>query len=304
MLSVITDISDLEEIRAEWSELWRNDPSATPFQSPEWLLPWWRHLFGGGQLWTVIRRREGQLVSLLPLFRWGDRNQNLSFMGTGITDYLDIIGEPVDSIPGDWETADLDGIRSMSTLLHLGTPEICGVCPCVELPANMDELLGRIEPKLAVDIRRSSNRLTRAGNLTVERTSDPQELFSLHQSRWRERQKEGMFAADATQKFHRDVAAGFEKLGILRLYLMRLDGNAIGAIYAFTHRARTYAYLSGFDPAHAKLSPGTSLLAHVVQDAIQEGVQVFDFLRDGDGYKYRWGAQDTSIFRLKLAGNR
>jgi hypothetical protein len=36
----ITTMDALERLRWEWSELWTRSPAATPFQSPEWLLPW------------------------------------------------------------------------------------------------------------------------------------------------------------------------------------------------------------------------------------------------------------------------
>ena len=45
-------------------------------------------------------------------------------------------------------------------------------------------------------------------------------------------------------------------------------------------------YNSGFDPAHAELAPGIVLLAHVIRDAIERGVPVFDFLRGEEPYKY------------------
>ena len=40
--------------RRHGTELWRRAPAATPFQSPAWLIPWWRH-FGSGEL-----RRPGR----------------------------------------------------------------------------------------------------------------------------------------------------------------------------------------------------------------------------------------------------
>ncbi len=71
---------DLESLRPEWSELWNHSPRATPFQSPEWLLPWTRHLFGGGDILAMTSRDEtGRLIGLAPLFRWGVEQRTLSF---------------------------------------------------------------------------------------------------------------------------------------------------------------------------------------------------------------------------------
>ncbi len=213
MLSVISDPAELEALRGEWSELWASDPRATPFQSPEWLLSWWKHLFQGGQMWTVVERRNGRLASLLPLFRWGLRGEKLSFIGSGVSDYLDLLGEPLDAIPGTWDSTSLEEIRTGSPLLQFGNPEPCSVCPVIPLPATMDDLLAVVDEKLAVDIHRSGNRLQRAGRVRIERTADPEDLFTLHRARWEQRDETGVLHEDRLQRFHREVASEFDQLG-------------------------------------------------------------------------------------------
>lgn len=56
-LEVATRPEDLEFLRAEWSALLLRCPAATPFQSPEWLIPWWRR-FGSGRLLVLVLRRS------------------------------------------------------------------------------------------------------------------------------------------------------------------------------------------------------------------------------------------------------
>ena len=148
MLQVVNSIAGLEALREEWRALWLGDPHATPFQSPEWLIPWVRHLYGGGQIWTVAQRREGRLVSLLPLFRWGTELEMLSFLGAGVTDYLDLIGESINELPGDWKYANFDELREDSPLLRLGEGEPCSTCPVLDLPASYEKLLARPRSKV------------------------------------------------------------------------------------------------------------------------------------------------------------
>ncbi|MDB6125607.1 MAG: hypothetical protein JWQ71_4600, partial [Pedosphaera sp.] len=62
----ITSLKDLEEIREEWFELLTRCPTATPFQSPEWLLPWC-HCLGPQETLVVLFRHEERLVGLVPL---------------------------------------------------------------------------------------------------------------------------------------------------------------------------------------------------------------------------------------------
>ena len=292
MLEVLNDPAEVEAVRPEWSRLWRDDPRATPFQSPEWLLAWSRHLFRGGKLWVVTQRCDGQLVSVLPCFRWGDRLEKLSFMGCGVSDYLDLIGAPISCVTGDWEATQFEEIRKGSPLLTWGAAERCSVCPVLRLPGSMDEVMAGLDGKFRMDLRRSRNRLERAGRVEIESTTEITDLFRLHASRWCERDQTGVLAEESLDAFHREVAEGFGRLGILRLYRLKLDGCAVAVIYAFAHRARWYAYLSGFDPEASKLSPGAVLLTRLVERAIDEGAEEFDFLRGAEEYKYKWGAVD------------
>ena len=83
-----------QSLTAEWSTLVDRCPSATPFQRPEWLLPWWRE-FGSGDMTVLAFHDEGRLVGLLPAFihSWQSRRQ-VTLIGTGVTDYLGLTAEP------------------------------------------------------------------------------------------------------------------------------------------------------------------------------------------------------------------
>jgi CelD/BcsL family acetyltransferase involved in cellulose biosynthesis len=68
------------------------------------------------------------------------------------------------------------------------------------------------------------------------------------------------------------------------MYALHLSGKVIGVIYALADKPRQekrsfYYYLSGFDPEFRFLSPGTLLLAGLVDEARNEGAIAVDFLR-------------------------
>ena len=90
---------------------------------------------------------------------------------------------------------------------------------------------------------------------------------------------------------------------MLRLYLLRLGQTPLAVYYGFFANGIAYAYLSGFDPDRAELSPGTQIVGHAIEEAVREGVREFHFLRGGEAYKYAWGAVDrintARIFRLR-----
>ncbi|RVA71657.1 glycosyl transferase, partial [Mesorhizobium sp. M7A.F.Ca.US.006.04.2.1] len=55
---IIGDPAQFDALTPHWWKLWQQSPSATPFQSPAWLVPWW-HAFAPGELATVANGKDG-----------------------------------------------------------------------------------------------------------------------------------------------------------------------------------------------------------------------------------------------------
>src|SRR5579871_3228626 len=96
-VEVIDNILRLHEFRPEWTRFLCACASATPFQTPEWLLTWWPH-FGSGKMHVLVFRRAAQTIGILPAFlhEWHGRRQ-LTLIGTGLSDYLDPLFAPAHS---------------------------------------------------------------------------------------------------------------------------------------------------------------------------------------------------------------
>ena len=88
--------------------------------------------------------------------------------------------------------------------------------------------------------------------------------------------------------------------GALRMHAMRIDGRIVAVFYGFAHHDTVYYYLSGQDPELEKLSIGTVMVAHAIEQAVRDGAKTFDFLRGAEEYKYAWGAKDRMSRRRQL----
>ena len=305
-IEVIESLEGLESLSAEWAELHRRCPRATPFQSPQWLLPWTKHLYGGGEIWALAIRSHGELIGFAPLFCWGTNQSTVSFLGAGISDYGDILFAPereeecvtalwdfCESRRNRWDLVDLQEVRSGSGLLEGQPAEPCSVCPVLDLSAYP----GTMDRKHRTDVRRAQNKLRGHFELQFEMAHGVnfcrcfEEFFRLYEARWGK-------IEDSLQLFHRVAARRFLDAGLLRLCLVSVEAVPAAAIYSFTTGSVLYCYLSGFDPALAKLSPGAVLLDWLIEQAISEGLTAVDFLRQPEAYKYLWGARDT--FNLKI----
>jgi CelD/BcsL family acetyltransferase involved in cellulose biosynthesis len=321
----ITTIGELEEFEQEWRSLYDADPLATPFQSPEWLLPWVRHIWGGGELRVLVVRREGIPVGCAPLFAWGAGNIRLAFLGAGISDYTGMLTRPeyaresacavLDHLArsgAPWEVCDFEDLAPWDPLLESQKPESLhvhveegNVCPVVKLPDSMGGVFKRLTPKFSRSLRLGHNRLQGiAWEFVMAGPSDWEEIlaafFRLHAARWRERGETGVVAEESLQAFHREVAGRFLERGWLRLEGLRVKGALIGVQYGFADKNRYYAYLGGFDPAWGRSSPGSLLLEESFRDAISAGLREFDFLRNREPYKYEWGAEDRANRRMRV----
>ena len=88
---IIRTAAALEAIEPAWWELWRRARTATPFQSPAWLIPWWRH-FAPGELTTAAAWRDSRLIGLAPFYREdGALGRRLLPLGISVSDYPDVL---------------------------------------------------------------------------------------------------------------------------------------------------------------------------------------------------------------------
>lgn len=325
-LDVIRGNEALAGLEEEWTALWERCPDLTPFQHPAWLLPWARH-FGGDEFLTVTLRQNERLVGLAPFFIVTDPGgwRDLLLLGTGNTDYLDMLVVPelgavgVEQMLGaaleaaECDRCELRQLRPDSPLLAAELPAGWGAlivddepCPVLTLPATSAELETTIRRSHLARVRRDRRRLERQGvvALAPAAAGDFEEVFAalvqLHQERWRGRGEPGVFGDPAALAFHREAAAALLRQGWLRLLVLRLDGKIIASHYTFQCRGRIYNYLGGYDEAYSHWSPGTLALAHGVEDAIREGARHFDFLRGREPYKYEWGARDIPTHRRRI----
>jgi len=306
-MRIIRDIETLTALEPEWLDLWRRSPDATPFQSPMWLLPWWKH-FGSNDLHVIELRDGSRLEALAPLYILREDSESLGlFLGTGISDYLDVIGGHsfLDEIAkADCLMWDLQQLRASSPVLNAALPaglsdNVEEQDPCLVLMLADLSLSTHFQKKLRYYRRQ-------LGDVAFEQANAAnlnqllQSLFDLHAARWQRRGMPGMLADDVIQRFHREVARAMLDAGALRMHAMRSAGRIVAVFYGFAHRDTVFYYLSGYDPDLEKHSPGTVIVAHAIEKAVRDGATTFDFLRGAEDYKYAWGAKDRINYRRQI----
>ena len=324
-LDRVDDLAALERLADEWSDLHDRCPWATTFQRPEWLLAWWR-AFRADPPSAILARRGGRLVGLALLCRYehaGERRVALA--GGGVSDYQDVLADPehgagfaravVETLAedrGSWDVVSLDPLRAPSPLLDVADPlglrsEVVPLarCPVLDLSRSAAGLDGAVPAAMLARLTSDRRRGARAG-IRVERAAPGSEartmesLFALHEARWRGRGEPGVLADPRVRRFHEDAASGLAARGCLRLFALVHEGRVAGALHGLCDKGRALYYLSGFDPALGRWSPGTLLVGAAIEDAAREGSREFDFLRGQEPYKYAWGAKDRTSWARRI----
>jgi CelD/BcsL family acetyltransferase involved in cellulose biosynthesis len=228
------------------------------------------------------------------------------------TAVFDCLGSP--SFP-QWHTLDLCNVPATSLTRQILPQEaekrgflfeesVQEVCPIIPLPATFDAYLESMGSKQRHEAQRklrraegadATLRLITAADDLVKEVDNFLEL--LQKSTYEKRE---WLTAERRAFFH-DIARAAMDAGILQLLFMEVDGRRAAALFNFDYNNHIWVYNSGLDPALAgNLSLGVVITAKAIELAIGNGRGTFDFLRGNETYKYRFGAQDTTIYRQQL----
>ncbi|WP_242394582.1 GNAT family N-acetyltransferase, partial [Anaeromyxobacter oryzisoli] len=325
------DPARLEALVPEWSALVDVAPTASPFSSPEWLVPWWRRFGGRRALWILEARGPGgRLDGLLLLASRpalpGIRRWQL--LGNGLTgaDGLDVLARPgagalVRSAlaralaAGGWELLDLEdvsfGSPTAAALQQVLGPRGFAVetvrrfaCPGFAVRGTFDAHLRGVRRRETYG--RRARWLARQPGFRIDVATTPEEagpavedFLRLHRLRWAA--EGGSYGIPpAAEDFHRDAARRLAARGWLRLYRLFAGGRAIAAVYGIEAAGTFHFYQSGYDPEWSARSPGLVLTGRTVEDAYARGLRYYDFLRGEEPYKLDWARDRRELCAVRV----
>jgi CelD/BcsL family acetyltransferase involved in cellulose biosynthesis len=323
---VLHSKEEFKLISSEWRELFWRCPDATPFQNPDWLRCW-MDAFAPRDLAGIEIREGERMIGLAPLLIYERGTQRvLAFAGGGVSDYLGLLAEPgreehvldealrvAEEIAG-WSTLDLTDIAGTSGLLRyepfVQFSREHDVCFVLSLPETRELLLRTFSNRQRANLRNAWSRTRREGSARIELAQADtvsgflDDLFRLHELRWKEVGEAGVLHDERVRQFHRALAPRLLADGGLHLYRMWVNERTAAVIYSVFHGGTVFCYLQGFDPAFSHLSPGTQLMFAVLEDAVRLGMRRFDFLRGGEAYKMHWRPQKEPTFRIEVSKSR
>lgn len=326
---------DFSEINPqEWNSLLSESVSDTPFLRHEYQRTWWEHRGGGewkqAELVLVSARENGSLLGIAPLFlaEYEGRPSLLLAGSIEISDYLDLIVRQADharflsglldflasTLTDKWRSVDWYNLPDSTTTLtalkeeaskrgwtHL--EEMYRPTPRIALNGNFEEYLSRVEKKQRHEIRRKIRRAEESGRGVRWVISDmvdvEAEIDSFLSLMEQDQGKAGFLQKDMRAQMRAVIRTAYEH-GWLWLAFLEADGQRIAAALNFDYNGKLWGYNAGVNRAFMDLSPGWVLLGYVLQWACENKRCEFDFMRGDEEYKYRFGAVNKYVMRVKL----
>jgi CelD/BcsL family acetyltransferase involved in cellulose biosynthesis len=168
-------------------------------------------------------------------------------------------------------------------------------CPFLALPESFDAYLAGLSDSMRYHIRRRTRDILIRQGGRLEIVTEPSKfddeletLIRLHLVRWHSQGSRGTLGKPGFSSFLHSVCTS--RSVAARLYLLRHENQTVAALLSFHFGQSALYYQAGWDPGSAmmRFSPGVVVMAQSVQDAIQQGLKYYEFLRGEESYKLRW----------------
>jgi CelD/BcsL family acetyltransferase involved in cellulose biosynthesis len=184
------------------------------------------------------------------------------------------------------------------------------VCPNTALPDSMKQYLSDRKRSTRYNLRSARRAVTEKQLFRIADVQSLDEfdrafdkLVKLHQERWNSMGYPGAFADARFERFIREVSKEFLKRNRVRMKVALDDNdNYVALNLAYSYNSRVYDSHKAFDISSelAQHSPGTALIYFLIEDAIEEGNEVFDMMRGGERYKMRLADSAPQNWNVKI----
>jgi CelD/BcsL family acetyltransferase involved in cellulose biosynthesis len=322
---------------ADWNALVRLNATNEPFQTYEWVQCWWEALQSDRELLLLVATDGTRLVGIAPLMlrssgRGLQRHSVVEFIGTGESDYCDFIiaaehKEPVlraiveylDNEGVAWDALSLQNIPDRSDTVPILEGVLSGfsfkvrkrrtfLCPTLLIKDDPDFADQCTKKK---SLRRHYNYFNRTGELVFQKVQTIEEIdqcmddfFMQHFERRAIAGGQSKFDDRRVREFYRCLASRALPAGWLRFATVKLDGIPIAYHFGFEYCGKFTWYKPTFNVDYIHKSPGEVLIKFLLEDAIQNGIEEFDFTIGDEGFKRRFANKIRENFQLDIVRSR
>lgn len=330
-IEIVADDSRLAEIGPAWTELWKRSDGLI-FQSHAWVSAWWQTLadrehrelriglvWQGERLDAVMalatQRRRG-----LTLLEWAAKDSS---------DYCDFLAAPdcsSDTLNRLWSTLRNQGGFDVALVGRL-LPDARGWCLKGDQasrlrPNHRTEVSHRVvsqlngeswfkaqSKKARKNFRRHWKLLEENGpvNFRLLGPDEPRksviDQFLTMKRNWLKSQGLSSAAYEQDAEAVIRMIDALADAGLLHLFVLESNDHVAAVAINFMQRGTMMAFLTAYDPAYERASPGTILITEYIMWAYDNGLSTVDFLCGGEAFKARFGTDAAVLGTLACAGS-
>ncbi|NEV76558.1 GNAT family N-acetyltransferase [Rhodopseudomonas sp. BR0C11] len=326
-LEIVQTGERLQEIGPAWEALW-NHTGAVVFQSHAWIAAWWHALPDRERrkLFIVLAWRGDTLEAVLPLAICRQHGVRvLEWAAKDYSDYCDALLQPTADpslLERMWDYSHAHGgfdavylghllptaaVRTLANnksgyrralrphYRHATSLRVVG--PWASSQAWFDAQSGNARR----NYRRSLKSLSEGAEVEF-RLLSPEEPIGPAVRRcadlkraWCERN--GLVAPlfDEGSPMLETLAQVLADKGLLRVFVLERDGVIVAMTINLMQHDTMMAYVTTYDAAFDRSSPGYILLFDYIRWSIDHGATTIDFLCGDEDYKYRFANQQVTL---------
>jgi len=297
------------------------------FQSYDWLANWYKTI--GISNYNILPKiivvsKNSIPIALLPLgIRKSLGARVLEFLGGDQSDYNAPLILPKYSTlrksKNIWEIIkdqlpvhDIQSFSNLPSKINQSDNTIIHLWKCryvydshyCSLPKTWKSYCDNISSKILNDSKRQFRRLEKKGNLEflIASNNDEYNFFisSMFKQKRKRYQKTGaidILSVEATRLFYKEFYKFLNFKKLIHLSVLRLNNEIIATHWGITYKKRFYFLLPTYaDGEWSKYSAGRLLQQKLIEWAINNNFEIFDFTIGNEAYKKSWCNHSMEIF--------
>jgi CelD/BcsL family acetyltransferase involved in cellulose biosynthesis len=336
-IEIIDTYNALSDFREGWDEVLAASSVDSIFLTWEWIAAWAKIFIDRGKrIFIPIVRRKGTIVCVAPWYvhdaHYGPfRVRTIEFLGTpeAGSDYMDVIAKSgkeieaahylydflMNDVPLEWDSLLFRDVPANSIFLHKFIDKFDtdgkyvqvfrgSYCPTVKLPKTQEEFFASMRSHRRRQHNRHWRMLRNHGEVEYATVKDPHrngrfsEFLAFYENQWGKRSGR-----------HRAFMNAFIQLARRKDWLevecLRQGGKYIAAILHMTYNRTKYSYLTAVDKNfNRRVSAGNVLVGLALQDAIERNMEIYNFLRGDEPYKYHWANSGEQLLHFSYQKRR
>jgi len=326
-LRIVEGAEGISEFGDDWDDLFVCAKGASPFLSRFWIRTFVEEGRLPGTPLFILAWFGTKLVALFPLVVRRVLNTKTAMpIDAGKGAYLGLLIDPEhrsaikdiadiiisENIFDMYYSADLSSEDTatndlLDDLVSRGYScrKVCrDPCFCMQLGCSFDEYLKKKIPKgkRRRKLLYKEKRLYKSADVRVTRYVGKEitpelnrRIAAIQIESWMKRRGAAVLGEPFYQKLLGNMAEG----GFGQVWLMTIDGEDAAFVYSFVAHGQHHYFWPAFKLKYeSSLSIGQMLLMHVVRDACEDGIQLFDFIYGDAEYKRFWATDCYKVFRV------